>query len=260
LSGHRGEWVAPLSVDYRGHQVFQLPPNGQGVAVLAGLRALGRTDRPGLAEVMVAAREAMVQAGRHVADPRHTRVPAFWDTDTVYTAVVADGMAVSLISSVFHAFGSGLTAAGAVLQNRGCGFSLADGHPNAVAGGKRPFHTIIPGLLRRDGRPGGAFGLVGGPMQPPGQLQLLWRLVDQGLDTQAAIDAPRARWLGRDLLAAEDGIDQETRDDLGRAGFRVLRGPLAPSEAGAAQVVRIHGDGRLEGGADARRDGVASGW
>jgi gamma-glutamyltranspeptidase/glutathione hydrolase len=260
LADHCGEWVDPLIGEYRQHQVLQLPPNGVGAAVLAGLRQLSRCADPGLAEVMLAARSGMEQASQHVADPRHVAVANFWATDTVYTAVVAGGMAVSLISSVFWAFGSGLSAGGAVLQNRGCGFSLEDGHPNAVGAGKRPAHTIIPSLLRTNGRTAAVLGVVGGPMQPQGQLQVIWSLVDRGADAQAALDAPRARWLARDLIAVEAGVADGDVAALGDAGFRVLRGRLDPAEAGAGQLVRIQDDGWLEGGADARRDGVAFGW
>ncbi len=263
LAAHRGEWVQPLSGAYRGHEVLQLPPNGVGAAVLAGLDRLSQrpdTDPPRLTEVMLAARTGMQLAAQYVADPRLVPVPKFWAGDTVYTAVVAGGMAVSLISSVFWAFGSGLSAGGAVLQNRGCGFSLVDGHPNTAAGGKRPAHTIIPSMVRRDGKTVAVLGVVGGPMQPQGQLQVLSALLDRGADAQAALDAPRARWLARDLVAVEAGIDQDDVVELKAAGFRVLSGPLDPSEAGAGQVICVHADGWFEGGADSRRDGVAFGW
>jgi gamma-glutamyltranspeptidase/glutathione hydrolase len=245
---------------YRDHEVLQLPPNGVGAAVLAGLSELRAVPTPALADVMLAARSGMQQATSHVADPRHAAIPRFWAPDTVYTAVVADGMAVSLISSVFWAFGSGVSAGGAVLQNRGCGFSLDSAHPNAAGPGKRPSHTIIPALIRRDGRPVAVLGVVGGPMQPQGQLQVIWSLLDRGLDAQAAIDAPRARWLARDLVAVEAGVNPEELAGLRAAGFRVLGGALDPAEAGAAQLIRIDADGWLEGGADSRRDGIAFGW
>jgi gamma-glutamyltranspeptidase/glutathione hydrolase len=260
LAGHRGEWVGPVAGEYRQHQVLQLPPNGVGTAVLAGLRQLQRCPAPSLVDVMLAARSGMEQASRHIADPRHAVVPEFWATDTVYTAVVAGGMSVSLISSVFWAFGSGLSAGGAVLQNRGCGFTLADDHPNVVAAGKRPAHTIIPGLIRTGGRTTAVLGVVGGPMQPQGQMQVIWSLVDRGRDPQAALDEPRARWLAADLVAVEAGVEEDDVAALRGAGFRVLRGRLDPAEAGAGQLIRIRDDGWLEGGADARRDGVAFGW
>src|SRR5206468_12983809 len=133
LTAHAGEWVAPITGAYRGHEVVELPPNGQGAAVLAAQARLDAGPPPSLAETMLAVREGMEAAHRHVADPRVVDVPRFWEQekrDTVYTAVVAGGMAVGLISSVFMAFGSGICAGGSALQNRGFGFSLDDGHPN----------------------------------------------------------------------------------------------------------------------------------
>jgi gamma-glutamyltranspeptidase/glutathione hydrolase len=177
----------------------------------------------------------------------------------VYTAVVAGGMAVSLISSVYWVFGSGICAGGAVLQNRGCGFSLDPGHPNVAAPGKRPFHTIIPSLVRRGGKTWAVLGVVGGPMQPQGQVQVISHLVDHGLDPQAALDAPRARWLGRDLVALESGLGPDVAAAMQAAGFSVAGQPLPPREAGAGQVILVHDDGWLEGGADHRRDGLAFG-
>jgi gamma-glutamyltranspeptidase/glutathione hydrolase len=167
-------------------------------------------------------------------------------------------MAVSLISSVFHLFGSGLTAGGAPLQNRGLGFSLDPASPNCAAPGKRPFHTIIPAMVRRDGRVWAVMGVVGGPMQPQGHVQVLTGLIDAGADPQAALDAPRARWLGGDVVAIEEGTDEAEAGALRAAGFTVLDG-LTSAEFGAGQVVRVHDDGWLEGGADSRRDGVAFG-
>ncbi|MBV8161930.1 MAG: gamma-glutamyltransferase [Acidimicrobiia bacterium] len=266
LASHRGEWVQPISTDYRGHTVVELPPNGQGAAVLAALNELdgeplGRARAPGtVAHTMVAVRHGMEAAYEHVADPRGGAVAPFWEgRDTVYTAVVADGMCVSLISSVFFAFGSGIWAGGTFLQNRGYGFSLDPGHPNAVAGGKRPFHTIIPGLVRSRGRTETVLGVVGGPMQPQGQVQVLTHLIDHGLDAQAALDEPRAFWLGGNLVAMEPGFDDGATDALGAAGFDVVAGPVGAHWFGVGQVIRSHGDGWLEGGSDPRHDGVAVG-
>jgi gamma-glutamyltranspeptidase/glutathione hydrolase len=266
LAEHRGEWVPPISGSYRGIEVLQHPPNGQGASVLA---ALARRDEqaPGAPEdpetvtrVMRAVYDGMELAHRHVADPRAAAVPEFWvGRDTVYTAAAAGGMAVSLISSVFFQFGSGITAGGCALQNRGVGFSLDPDHPNVVAPKKRPFHTIIPALLRRDGRTWAVMGVVGGPMQPQGQVQVISHLVDHGRDPQAALDAPRARWLGGDLMALEEGFSPAVSDALAADGWTVLDRRLPPPEAGSGQVIRLHDDGWLEGGADARRDGVAAG-
>jgi len=263
LASHAGEWTVPVSTEFRGLTVLQHPPNGQGAAVLAALRLLERDAPPdgaeGVAMVMSAVREGMRLAHRHVADPRTVAVPAFWSGDTVYTAVIAGGMGVSLISSVFHEFGTGLVAGGAVLQNRGLGFSLDAGSPNCVAPGKRPFHTIIPAMVLDGARLWACMGVVGGPMQPQGQVQVLGHMVDGGLDPQAALDAPRVRWLGGDVVAVEQGHGEEAVAALRAAGFQVLERVLPPGEFGAGQIVRRHRDGWLEGGADVRRDGVAFG-
>jgi gamma-glutamyltranspeptidase/glutathione hydrolase len=257
--------VTPISGAYRDHEIVELPPNGQGAAVLA---ALARRDRepagePGAPDTVVAVieaiREGMQLAQRHVADPRHADVVPFWGGhDTVYTAVQADGMGVSLITSVFWAFGTGITAGGCALQNRGAGFTVREGHPNVVAPGKRPFHTIIPALVRRNHRPWAVFGLVGGPMQPQGQVQVLSHLIDHGADAQAALDAPRARWFGGSYVALEPGFAPEVHDAVRASGFELLDDP-APGEWGGGQLVRVHDDGWLEGGSDPRQDGVAFG-
>jgi gamma-glutamyltranspeptidase / glutathione hydrolase len=266
LAAHRGEWVDPISTEYRGHTVVELPPNGQGAAVLAALNELDREPLEpartpdAVARTMTAVRHGMEMAYEHVADPRAVDVPPFWEArDTVYTAVVADGMCVSLISSVFFAFGSGVWAGGTFLQNRGYGFSLDPSHPNVVAGGKRPFHTIIPGLVRRHGRTETVFGVVGGPMQPQGQVQVLTHLIDHGLDPQAALDEPRCFWLGTDMLAREPGFEDDVDDALRAGGFDVVADPVGSHWFGVGQVINVHGDGWLEGGSDPRHDGLAVG-
>jgi gamma-glutamyltranspeptidase/glutathione hydrolase len=265
LAGHEGEWAVPIAGGFRGLEVLQHPPNGQGAAVLAALRALDRTapapsPAERLAGAITAARDGMRLAHRHVSDPRLGAVAEFWTgRDTVFTAVAADGMAVSLISSVFHQFGSGITARGAALHNRGLGFSLDPDSANRAGPGRRPFHTIIPAMVRRDGRLWAALGVVGGPMQPQGQVQVLTHMVDGGLDPQAALDEPRARWLGGDVVGVEEGLGVDAVAALRNAGFDVLDQPLHAAELGAGQIIRVHDDGWLEGGADGRRDGVAFG-
>ena len=240
------------------------PIPAQGAAVLAALTELapaplGPAGEPDTVDrMMQAVRHGMEGAYEHVADPRAATIPPFWEArDTVYTAVVADGMAVSLISSVFMAFGSGLWAAGSVLQNRGLGFSLDADHPNAVAPGKRPFHTIIPTLVRKDGRTEIVFGVVGGPMQPQGQVQVLAHLLDHGMDVQTALDEPRAFWLGGDSLALEPAFDEKLRAALQQRGWDAVT--IGTHWFGVGQVVRIHEDGWLEGGSDVRHDGLAVG-
>ncbi len=266
LASHQGEWVQPISGHYRGFEVVQMPPNGQGASVLY---ALGRRDREPagspddpatVAAKVLAVREGMRLSMAHIADPRVADVPPFWSrSDTVYTAVYADGMGVSLISSVFEEFGSGIAAGGAVLQDRGAGFSVDPSHPNVAAGGKRPFHTIIPALVRRDGAVWAVLGVVGGFMQPQGQVQVISHLIDHGSGPQEALAAPRVAWLGGDLVGLEAGHGPGVADALASAGLRVLERPMPPDMMGAGQVVRVHADGWLEGGADPRRDGVAFG-
>jgi gamma-glutamyltranspeptidase / glutathione hydrolase len=274
LAQHRGEWVAPIAGEYHGHEVLQLPPNGQGAAVLAALARLAdahASDPDDPADVVTVARAiraGMEDAYTHVADPRVSTVLPFWETDfrqtvgrdTVYTAVVADGMAVSLITSVYVGFGSGIHAGGAPLQNRGHGFSLDPAHPNVVAGGKRPFHTIIPGMVRRDGRVDLVYGLVGGPMQPQGHVQVLRHLIDHGLDPQAALDRPRTLWPIGDILGIEPGFadDAAVRRAATDDGWRVI--DLDTRWFGAGQVIRIHPDRWLEGGSEPRHDGTAFGF
>ena len=267
LAGHRGEWTQPIRGTYRDHEILEHPPNGQGAAVLAAMAALdrepaGRADDPAtIVATVTAIRDGMRDAARHIADPAHADVADFWVTsgrDTVYTAVVAGGLSVSLITSIFWGFGSGIWAGGVLLQNRGAGFSLDADSPNVVAPGKRPFHTIIPGLVRRDGRPWATFGVVGGPMQPQGHVQVLRHLIDHGRDPQQALAAPRARWLAADMVAIEPGFPNGTEDALRDAGYDVHH-DVPPEEFGGGNVIRTHADGWLEGGADPRRDAVAAG-
>jgi len=168
-------------------------------------------------------------------------------------------MRVSLISSVFMAFGSGIWAAGAFMQNRAFGFSLDPAHPNVVQGRKRPFHTIIPALVRGRGRTEVVFAVIGGPMQPQGQVQVLTHLFDHGMDPQAALDEPRGFWIGGNSLLVEPGFEEDVIDALEAAGFDVHPDPVGSHWFGVGQVIRIHDDGWLEGGSDPRHDGIAVG-
>ena len=219
LAEHRSEWVEPLRYDYRGVEVCELPPNGQGAAALVAL-ALYDGLPPGLHSQVEAMKLALADAHAYVADaplppellePSHlARRRSLVSPDhaldpepslvprggtTYLCAVDADGTAISLIQSVYGSFGSRVVAAdtGVVLQNRAAGFVEEDGHPNRLAPARRPFHTIIPGMLLEGGALLGPFGVMGGPMQPQGHLQVVLRLVDHGDDPQAALDAPRWR-------------------------------------------------------------------
>ena len=179
--------------------------------------------------------------------------------DTVYITVVdRDRMAVSLIYSLFHGFGSGIGSEkfGILLQNRGAGFTLEEGHPNEMAPGKRPMHTIIPGMLRVDGRVTMPFGVMGGAYQSTGHARFVSNMVDFGMNAQTAIDTPRAFAEGA-ILKVESGYSDAVRAELVEMGHDVM---LADSPIGGAQSILIREDGVLEGASDPRKDGCALGY
>ena len=289
FAAHRGAYVAPVSAPYHGVDVWQIPPNGQGVTALLMLAILDALDfgaeDPGDAQyhhlLAEATRLAFAVRNEAIADPEHGAVdlaafldpararalamgagtppraaPAAASGDTAYVAVVdAERNAVSMISSLFENFGSGIVdpATGVVFHCRGMGFSLTPGHPNVLAPAKRPLHTIIPGMVSRDGRAVAAFGVTGGPFQPVGQARLVSALVDRGLDIQAAIDEPRS--FHRDGRLYLEPALAGLGDALSAAGHDV-----APAEqaVGGAHGITIDWDsGVLTGGSDARKDGCA---
>jgi gamma-glutamyltranspeptidase/glutathione hydrolase len=213
----------------------------------------------------------MTRAAKEVK-PGLGQAPAFHTSppggDTVYfCAADPDGLVVSAIQSIYFDFGSGLVAGdtGILMHNRGSFFSLDERHPNRLEGGKRPFHTIIPGMVLAGGRPVLAFGTMGGEGQPQTQSALLTRILDLGYAIQAAIDAPRWLWgrswgsVSRDLLL-ESRIPGDVAQDLARRGHSVRRVEAWSDAMGHAQAIRIGEDGSLEGGADPRGDGVALGF
>jgi gamma-glutamyltranspeptidase/glutathione hydrolase len=169
-----------------------------------------------------------------------------------------DRMAVSLIYSIFHPFGSGIASEkfGILFQNRGAGFTVAEGHPNEMKGGKRPMHTIIPGMLKRAGRVIAPFGVMGGAYQPNGHTRFVTNLVDYGLDPQDALDAPRS-FTDAGVLGVERGYSDAVRAALTAKGHTVEipRGPI-----GGAQMILLRDDGLLEGASDPRKDGCALGY
>lgn len=283
LAAHRSEWVEPLRQSYKGVEVCELPPNGQGAAALIAL-GLYEGLEPGLhsqiesmklafADVHayvadeplppalldpahLAARRALVRPDRVVA-PTPSALPR---GGTTYLCVVdGKGTAVSLIQSVYGSFGSGIVApgTGVTLQNRAGGFVETEGHRNRLAPARRPFHTIIPGMLLSEGRLLGPFGVMGGPMQPQGHFQVVAHLTDEGLDPQAALDAPRWRveeggavQLEPGLWAAEDGL---------RALGHDVRRAESPHGFGVGQAILRHRDAWI-GGSDGRGDGFAAGF
>ena len=271
LAGFRPRWVEPLRLSYRGIEVLELPPPTQGVAALEALGLLEGL-RPTLANQVACAGLALEDARTHVRDGADVRflleqgyldrrrgeiplpVPAV-HRGTVYLCVVdGDRTAVSFIQSLFASFGSGIVApgTGVLLQNRASCFSVQ----GRVEPGKRPYHTIIPGLLLRDGKLLGPFGVMGGFIQAQAHMQLVSALVDDGLDPQAALDRPRFRVEGEAVLL-EEGLWAKA-DELEQAGHRVVR----ESETfgfGGGQAILVHGDA-LVGGSDPRKDGYAAGY
>ncbi len=281
LAAHVSEWVEPLRRDYRGVTVCEIPPNGQGAAALLALAlydgleeglhpqieamklALSDTravvhDGPlpddFFADDRLVARRALV---RHDAaiDPPPYDAPR---GGTTYLAVVdADGMAVSWIQSIYQSFGSGVVPAGTgvTLQNRAAGFSPVEGHPNALAAGRRPYHTIIPGMLLRDEGLLGPFGIMGGPMQPQAHFQFVRRLVDEGADPQLALDAPRWRVEQGREVELEPGLWGEL-ETLRALGHDARRADVQHA-FGVGQAILRFGDA-LVGGSDGRGDGHAA--
>ncbi|MBS5451705.1 MAG: gamma-glutamyltransferase family protein [Coriobacteriia bacterium] len=315
LAAFEPQWVEPLSVDYHGYTVCEIPPNGQGIAALMALGTLealdglggplaapggslafggsGRTDsiEPDLAlhRQIEAMKLAFADAFAHVTDPtrmdvdphelltpelcarRAARISEhaqdFGPTlpphsNTVYLCCAdAEGNMVSYIQSNYMGFGSGIVVrgTGVALQNRGHDFSLDPTAANALAPGKRTYHTIIPGFLMRDGRPVGPFGVMGGYMQPQGHVQVVCNYVDGRLDPQQALDAPRWQWLRDGSLIVEDRFDAELARKLARRGHRV-RVELDTSEFGRGQmIVRLDND-TLVGGCESRTDSLIACW
>ncbi len=282
LAAHRSEWVEPLRYEYRGVEVCELPPNGQGAAALLAL-ALYDGLEPGLhsqieaMKLALADTEAVVHDGmlpddffaparlaarRALVDPTAALDPPPYAVPrggTTYLAVVdGDGMAVSLIQSLFESFGSGVVApgTGVVLHSRASGFSADPAHPNHLAPGRRPFHTIIPGMLLEQGALLGPFGVMGGRMQAQGHFQVVGRLVDHCDDPQAALDAPRWRVEEGRTVVLEPGL-ADHEDALRRLGHDVQR-PVSRHVFGVGQAILRVGD-TLVGGSDGRGDGYAAG-
>ncbi|BDD88330.1 gamma-glutamyltransferase family protein [Desulfofustis limnaeus] len=298
LARHRPLWVQPLSLAYRGHTVHELPPNGQGIAVLLALGILSHfeiaahpVDSAGSVHLQAEAMKlAFADVFRHLADAQAMRIdvaelldPAYLaeraslidphrasfptpgppgEPGTVYLASAdQQGMMVSLIQSNYHGFGSGIVVPGTgiSLHNRGCGFVLTPDHPNRVGGGKRPFHTIIPAFVSREGEPVAAFGVMGAHMQAQGHVQMMIRLFDYGQHPQAASDAPR--WhVNRDLsLSLEEGFPEDAVAGLTARGQRLVL-DTTTAVFGGAQLVRRLANGWYLAGSDHRKDGQAVGF
>ena len=300
LAAHRNDWCGTISGDFAGAGIHEIPPNGQGIAALMALGILKETRfadcAPDSVEALHLQIEAMKLAFADTAayvgdstamtevaaddllDPGYLalraqaiderRAQAFGagaprHGGTVYLcAADADGMMVSYIQSNYAGFGSGVVVPGTAisLQNRGAGFSLQPGHPNCVGPAKRPFHTIIPGFAMRGEEPLMAFGVMGGPMQAQGHVQMATRILSWGQDPQTAADAPRWRFVDGLDVALEPAIPHDVAQALAGLGHRVrIEAPDASFAFGGAQIIA-----RIEGGyiagSDPRKDGCAAGF
>lgn len=296
FASQRCNYSDPVSGLYKGTELVEHAPNGQGATAILLLNILSHFDIAGMDPLSAtrvhieaeATRLAYDARNRFIADPDHTtrlghmlapetaaRLAALIDPtkamasahevseavhkDTVYITVVdRDRMAVSLIYSLFHPFGSGIGSEkfGILLQNRGAGFTLEEGHANEMAPGKRPMHTIIPGMLRAGGRVTMPFGVMGGAYQSTGHARFVSNMLDFGMDAQTAIDMPRAFAEGP-VLKVESGYPDAVRAELAAMGHDVV---LADSPIGGAQSILIREDGVLEGASDPRKDGCALGY
>jgi gamma-glutamyltranspeptidase/glutathione hydrolase len=312
FADHQSEWVDPVSTNYRGVDVWEIPPNGQGIAALQILNLLEPFDLksmgPGSADYVhlyvEAKKLAYADRARFYADQAFEKVPvaeliskpyaaqrrklidlakAATDVppgdpklaggDTIYLTVVdKDRNCCSLINSLFNGFGSQVVPGnvGFALQNRGSLFALDEKHPNRLEPHKRPFHTIIPAMATKNGRPWLSFGVMGGDMQPQGHVQVLINLIDFGMNVQQAGDAARIYHSGSatptgdpmkprgGTVAVESGISDATIDDLRRRGHQVER---SKGSFGGYQAILIDWDnGTLQGGSDPRKDGCAGGY
>ncbi|QYJ16521.1 Glutathione hydrolase-like YwrD proenzyme [Rubrobacter xylanophilus DSM 9941] len=297
LAAHETAWVEPIHTDYRGLRVYEIPPPGQGIAALEMLNVLegfemGSLDPSGAERIhleveakKLAFRDLFGKVGdpefaavpveellskeyaarlREEISPERAAVPSVGPalgTDTTYLcAVDAEGNGCSFINSLYMGFGSGVVAdgTGVCLQNRGSSFRLVEGHPNALAPGKRPMHTIIPGLVTRDGALWAVFGVMGGPMQPQGHAQLLSNLIDHRMSPQEAVDHPRHFHDHEgDVLLVEGRVPPSEVERLRRMGHRVEVGPDYAIPTGGAQLIRVLEGGVRACGSDPRKDGCA---
>lgn len=303
LAAQKSEWVEPISTDYRGYKVYEIPPNGQGITALIALNILEGFNLASLASqperyyhtLIETMKLAFADRNRYIADPSFARVPvrellskeyaakrrALIDptraldspppgdinlgSDTTYLTVVdKDGNAVSFINSLFDAFGSGVVAGdtGIVFQNRGSGFSLKPDHPNRIEPGKRPFHTIIPAMVFKDGQLFMSFGVMGGAIQPQGHVQVLANIIDLGMGLQEAIDAPRFRFMNGKEVLLEDELSSAVIERLLALGHVRAKPPgVLRSSMGGGQAIMIDPESKtLMGASDPRKDGMALGY
>lgn len=294
LAAHRADWVGTIAGRYRDYTIHEIPPNGQGIVALIALGILEQFDMSSwpvdsadsVHLQIEALKLAFADAQAYVADIDHLPIPPeqFLSTDylrqraalidpkqaktasagspkggTVYlTAADASGLMVSMIQSNYMGFGSGVVVPGTgiSLQNRGSDFSVIQGHPNQVGPRKRPFHTIIPGFVTRNGTPVMSFGVMGGHMQPQGHVQVMVRIADYGQNPQAACDGPRFRWVQGRQVSCERGFSAATLEELHRRGHDLVEVDDY-NQFGSCQAIWRLDDGYLAA-SDPRRDGQAA--
>jgi len=294
LASYAPEWVTPVSINYRGFDVWEIPPNSQGIVALIALNILkgfdiaAREDADTLHKQFEAMKLAFATGKEHITDYNHLRMPvdelisdALADKlrgkigdraldpgpisgtpgGTVYLAAAdGEGNMVSFIQSNYTGFGSGAVVEGIAMNNRVIDFSLDPTHVNALAGGKRTYHTLMPGFLTHSGTPIGPFGVMGGYMQPQGHVQMVMNTVDFGLNPQAALDAPRWQWLKEKSFSVEVGFPPHLADALARRGHGVQM-TLDRGSFGRGQIIwRNPETGVHMGGCEPRTDAAVVGW
>ncbi len=297
FAGYRCAYTTPISGTYKGVELVEHPPNGQGATAILLANMLALLDLPSMDPLGAerahieaeATKLAYAERQRNLADPGHTtgldrmldpataaelvakidprramaapaRPTEAVHKDTVYITVVdRDRMCVSLIYSIFKDFGSGIASPkfGILFQNRGAGFTLEEGHPNELNPGKRPMHSIIPAMLKQDGKVTMPFGVMGGQYQSTGHCRVVTNMVDYGIDLQTAIDAPRC-FDEFGTMKVEKGYSADVHQQLAELGHNVV---VPRAGIGGAQAIRIdHATGVLEGASDPRKDGCALGY
>ena len=295
LATHQTTWVEPISTRYRSYDVHEIPPNGQGLVALIALGILEHfplekwdPDSPDSIHAKIEAiKVGFAETSQHICDPDYwddanyevlaksyleeraksinmnlaviPEATTFQDHGTVYlSAADESGTMVSLIQSNFMGFGSGIVIpnTGISMQNRGHGFSLTPGHPNEVAPGKRPFHTIIPAMVTRTGEPLFAFGVMGGHMQPQGHVQVLTRILDNHWNPQASSNAPRWFVTPDFELIFEEGFDKKTIDEIQRRGHSIIRNDHSDLFGGHQGIFKL--DAGYCASSDSRKDGYAA--
>ncbi|RDI40102.1 gamma-glutamyltransferase family protein [Falsibacillus pallidus] len=296
LAGFEPEWVDPISVNYKGYDVWEIPPNGQGIIALMalniakGMEFKEKDSIDTFHKQIEAMKLAFTDGKAHVTDIKHmtTAVEELLSEGygnarrsligdeailpdpytppkggTVYLAAAdGDGNMISYIQSNYMGFGSGIVipGTGISLQNRGADFSLDESHPNALKPGKRTYHTIIPGFLTKDGKAVGPFGVMGGYMQPQGHFQVVMNTVDFHLNPQAALDAPRWQWMEGKKILVEPHFPNHLAQGLARKGHQIQVATDTGSFGRGQIIWRDEKTGVLMGGTESRTDGAIAAW